>query len=524
MVVPFNRKFLFKPDVMRDIRYHCGTWPMIIAMAGQCGFVLFAIGLAFVDVSVATILHETWPVFLLILLSVLFRGTGRYSPITWGTLVFMLLGLAGVALVILSHNESELPIISSYVANPGTLFGAFIVLLSSVAAAAKAFAVKTSVTLAEKHKTGEVVFASVLASICMITAGFTLCVIGAILSETFSWHQFYYAFLGGVVIDSIGTISFRVANLKTKDLGVNALSFATPLVSLAWLWALSILGVPHVDYLIIGALGIVTANQMINVKADKRTAYGALVVSLWGFGTFIYFHKGYETDVPLELPVTVFILVLSFRVDRLVRRTAQEEAWVFETFRRLESLAVKRQIGDVKWRNLLLEIDQHKTPDGLSDAYENLAKYLAAQMKTAGAARGASAARGAVDEIAGIRHLVDNLAHSRQQGSHFGEIVAIALTGALIVTGLLVFNGEREVYGEITSFVLPSVMVFLFFNIIDLQRDRRDKILKSGDRKHGGEYIVKFDDNAKDRKWQQWISVVTSAVIVLVFAWLFVRV
>ena len=36
-----------------------------------------------------------------------------------------------------------------------------------------------------------------------------------------------------------------------------------------------------------------------------------------------------------------------------------------------------------------------------------------------------------------------------------------------------------------------------------------------------GEYMVKFDDKARSRKVQQWISVVTSAVIVLVFAWLF---
>ena len=103
---------------------------------------------------------------------------------------------------------------------------------------------------------------------------------------------------------------------------------------------LSILDVPHPDYLIIGAMAIVASNLLINAKADMRVAYSALVISLWVFGTFVYFHDGYTTEVPLELTVTVFILVLSFRVDRLARRTSREEEWVFEAFRRLELLVV----------------------------------------------------------------------------------------------------------------------------------------------------------------------------------------
>ena len=274
----------------------------------------------------------------------------------------------------------------------------------------------------------------------------------------------------------------------------------------------SVLGVPRLDYLIIGAMGIVVSNLLINVKASERVAYKALVVSLWVFGTVVYFYEGYATEIPLELPVTIFILVLAFRVDRLVRRTGQEEEWVFDVFHRLESLASEKQ-SDIKVSNALMQasntlmrIDKYKTTKDLTEAYEDMVEKLE-RARAVGIAAG---------EIMEIRRLVDKLAHSRQQGSRFGETVAIALTGGLIVTGLLFFNGDRELYGDITSFLLSSVVVFLFFNIVDLQRDRKDETLIV----KGGRYIVNFEGVA-NREKQQVISVVTSAVIVIVFGLLY---
>ena len=436
----------------------------------------------------------------------------------------MFLSIAGVALVVLSHSDTPQLVQENFgeFTNSGTFLGVILALMAAgFAAMFGACTLKLGESLANEHSTrknrdtDEVVFALVMTCICIVFAGGVFCVIGLILSETISWHQLLYALVSGLLVNTLGVIAFRAANQKTKDLGVNALAFATPLVALGWLWMFSTISVSHPDYLIMGALGIVASNLLINARADQRLAYNALVVSLWTFGTFVYLHDGYTTDVPLELPVTVFILVLSFRVDRLVRRTSQEEEWVFEAFRRLELLAEKRQISGNEWRELLLKVDKHEKLQELTAAYGKLAKYLATQMKKA------SESKGAKDEIAGIRHLVDNIAHSRQQGAHFGEIVAIALTGTLIVTGLMLFNGEREIYGEIISFVLSAVVVFLFFNILDLQKDRRGRILKHGGKEHDGEYVVKFDDKAMSRKVQQWISVVTSAVIVLVFAWLF---
>ena len=514
-----KKTLLLKPEVVGGIKSQCKSWLMLVSVLGQCGSVLFAVGLAFVDVSVAAILYETWPIFLMALMVFLFRGTDRYTRISAGTMLFVVIAFAGVAMVILGQSNTSpvLPKIGSDLSVPRTLIGAILVLVAAGTwAAHSACTLKMGVLLAKKHErlenigAGEIVFTVAMTCIALVVSGIVLCVIGLVMSETFSRHQMLYAVLGAILVDSIGAVAFRAANLKTKDLGLNALSYATPLVALAWLWALSILNVSHPDYLVIGAMGIVASNLLINSLASNRIAYKALVVSLWVFGTVIYFTDGYATDVPLELPVTIFILVLAFRVERLTRRTSQEEGWMFEAFRRLELLAARERIGGIEWRNLLLIIDRHKTAEELEKAYDSLAGKLARHITAA------DTDRKVADEITHIRHLVDNLAHSRQQGTRFGEIVAIAMAGGLIVVGLLFFNGDREFYGEIVSLLLSSVVVFLFVNIVDLEWDRRDRILK----RTGREFKVKFDD-VSNREAQQVVSVVTSAVMVFVFAWLF---
>ena len=524
-------KFLRRPKVRKDIASHSLKLPMLLTIFGYFGFVSFALAIAFVDISVAAILYETSTFFLILLVAFLFRSSGRYRANLTGTLVFLLPALAGCALVILSQNETPqlLPATGEVFSNLKVIFGVFLALLAGLCASlSSACTLKMGESIADKHdesKKGgmeEVAIAVVMTSICMAIAGVVSCVVGLAVSETLSSHQIAYAVASGLVVNSIAVITFRIANLKTSDLGVNAIAFATPLVALVWIWIFSTLDVPHVDYLIIGAMGITAANLLINVDASNRIAYKALVTSLWLFGAITYFTEGYTTDVPLELPVTVFILVLAFRVDRLVRRTGQEEEWVFDVFHRLRLLAAKGE-GDTDASNAireaaktLLKIDNHKDAAALSTEYGNMVRQLNKAMSD----------KSVADEISSIRRIVDKLSHSRQQGSRLGEIVAILLAGALIVFGLLVFSGDREIYGEITSFVLSSVVVFLFFNILDLQKDREDETMVEGNaeeydtKEFTEEFIVNFVSTT-NRKKQQFISMGTSAAIVIVFVALF---
>ena len=515
-------KFLRKEEVKRDILSYSKSRLMVISVIGQCGLVTFAAAIALVDVSIAAILYETWPFFLIPLMAFLFRNSNRYRANLVDTMFFITPAVVGVALVILSQNDTNQFLLAAgqIFRDSRTTFGVIFVVLSAISGAVfLAYTLKMGEVIADNHpdteKGGmeEIVLAVVMTSICLVIAGGVSCVIGLISSETVSSHQLTYAIASGLFIDSLAILAFRIANLKTDNIGVNALSFSTPVVALIWLWALSLLKVPHLDYLIIGALGIVAANLLINVDASRRFAYKALVLSLWVFGTIAYFTDGYSTDVPLELPVTVFILVLAFRVDRLVRRTGQEEEWVFEAFHRIKTLEENEVTTSSKGvealqaaSGYLMDIDSYKDTDGLIDAYESTVECL----------ERAAANEIPRGEIREIRRVVDSLAHSRQQGSRFGEFVAILITGALIVTGLMIFNGDRELYGDITSFLLSSVVVFLLFNIADLQRDRRDETLKV----KGGRYIVNFE-GVGDREKQQYVSMGTSVLIIAVFVALF---
>ena len=518
--------------VIEDIWSHCKSRLMLFSAIGFCGFAFFAVGLAHVDVSLAAILYETWPIFLIFLMARWFKGTQRYNPITFGTLLFVVMALIGVALVILSQSDAPQPLpahdagLAEFMTLSGVIFkvlpGVALVLMGAFCQAASGGTLKIGVLLAKEHPhekhhksndPREIVFVIVMSCICLVFAGFALCAIGVMVSEALSAHQLTYAILGGLFVNSIATFAFRYANLKTDDLGVNALAYATPLVTLIWLFALSTLDVSRLDFLIIGAMGIVASNLLINVDASDRLAYKALIVSLWLFGTITYFYDGFTTDVPLELPVTIYILVLAFRVERLARRTSQEEVWVFDAFRSIRSMAAKENIPKgactalIQASRALLDVDHHKSAAALKNAYE----------RTLGHLENARMAGIPANEITEICRMIDKLAHSRQQGSRFGEIVAIALTGLLIVLGLLAFNGERGVYGDIASFVLSSVLVFLFFNIVDLQRDRKDETIV---RENRGRYFVNFG-RVDNRERAQYVSMTISGVIVFVFVVLF---
>ena len=492
------------------------------------------------------------------------------------TMIFYVPAIAGIVLVILSHSDTPQPllIIWGVLANPktllgGTLLGVFLVLIASAFCAFQRIcATKVAERLCDKHPNREGAktyeketkdLERYMTSISLIIAGVLLCVIGLavdlIAYETisFSAHQLFYAIMGALVY-SIGAVASEVprrylinaesvnrhnreqGKIEALDLGVKlvyaarAIRFATPLGMLILLLMLSILDVLHLDYLIIGAMGITVSNLLIRDDTSERLSYQALMVSFWLFGTITYFVDGFVTEVPLELPVTVFILVLVFRVSRLVRRTGDEEQWVLEVFHKLKLLSSKEPDYEIRGmlmgaRHELIAIDEHKSVGELIASYKAMVEnFESVGEKILMADRGADEKKETLDKITDIRRLVDMLVHSRQQGSRFDEMVAVALTGGVIVLGLLIFNGDSKFYSEFSSFLLSSVVVFLFFNIIDLEKDRRDKTITEDvemTQKFKTEMSIVNFEGAKNRNLEGASSVLKSIVIVAGFLLLF---
>ena len=278
----------------------------------------------------------------------------------------------------------------------------------------------------------------------------------------------------------------------------------------------SLIDVPHIDWLIIGVAAIITANLLLNFTAEIRSAYKALIIALWVCGMSVYLHDGFPLSGYAEVVgvvSTLFILILVFRADRLVRRTTDEENSVFLIYNRLSTLARKGGISEDA-KNQLRRIDEHTKPEQLLDAYRKLKDYFKTTREEHPEYD---------DKLDELEAAVDSLAHSKQQGANFGELIALGVITFIMVCALLFFKppglfGWDGLFTEISSFLLAAVIVFLFANIFDLQHDRTNAVLKK--EKGGDLHFVAFDD-ATDRGGERWVSVIVCVAIAVAYIWLF---
>ena len=358
--------------------------------------------------------------------------------------------------------------------------------------------------------------------------------IGFVVGEQLSAGQMLIIGLLGMGIVATAAIVWRRANLITSNLGINALSYLVPILSLLWLALFLEIAVANVSFLIIGTAAIASANLLINFEAERLLGFKALVISLWGCGTLVYLRSteswgwlgqsdGYF-DV-LFLSATVFALILSFRVVRLANRNREEDNRAFKLCRELDELAWRGIIHPGVSRQVIVMDEK--------DGRELEAAYIEARNAVSGALLTADG-----QDRRKLREVevdLDLLAHSRQQGINFGEMCALFIFASLVV-GTALLSRPADVQGltgflvEMFAMLFPAVIVFLTFNVLDLQRDRVAKILVSAPQYHG--YGVAFQDTVRQgdtiersgrRKTEQWISVAVGLVLIVAYSGLFLH-
>ena len=303
-----QRALLSKPSTIEGIRRHCATRLMAVAVATSCGLALFAAGLSFIDAVVAAVIFETWPMFHIAAMAMLFRGGTRYASISATTVIFALMAFAGVTLVIISQggiSATDKSVMDHL--DLDMLFGGCLVLLAAICGSVQGSSLlRLGWMLAERHApsrtrdAGEIVFSTLMTCIAQTMGAIVICVIGLAMSETISMTQATYAVVAGLFSASLGGILFRAANTKTRDLGVNAISYTTPAVAMVWLWMFSTVDVSHAGHLVIGVAGVVAANVVINAGASMSTRDKVLIAVMWICGTAIYL------DVPSVVPWLAF--------------------------------------------------------------------------------------------------------------------------------------------------------------------------------------------------------------------------
>ena len=508
------------------------SWTMLIIVIVNFDFALFVWSTQFIDISVAAILFEIWPIILIFLMLRLLKEEGRYRRITLGMFLMLAVSFIGFVFVVLSQEGAKGIVDSSSSMN--LAIGIGLVLAAAIAASLTAFSFKWGSDLSKELPGGDdgeekesvelfsIVTAFVIGN--LIAAPITTSV-GLIQGETLSFKMIGIGVVGGVFINAVSSILWRKSNLITNNLGVNALGYAAPILALVWLALFSLVDVIRPDYLIVGTAAIITANLLINFEAEVRIGFKSLLVALWTCGLFVllrddillnngdFLWTGASYFGALTLAATIFTLIMSFRVARLVSRTTDEENRQFALFQRLDLLAKRNVISD-DIRESILRIDvSEQRPEELASAYNEAMRYIT----EASVATQNDTDRQSLSEAEAE---LNSLVHSKQHGLVFGELFALYIfAGICVLITLLskpVVTGWTAFLIDMFAMLFASVIIFLIFNVHDLQQER---ILPSLQRRKAqfDRYEVLFRD-ARTRAFEQSISIAAATVIILGYA------
>ena len=283
------------------------VWAMVFAVISHMDSTFFTLSLGFVDVSVAAILFETWPILMVLLIVFLFRDEDRYQRNMLSVVPLMLMGFVGFGFVVISQFggfSGDYDFVSLLLGVGLAVVGAGV---SSLGAFTFRWGADLSSDLEEvlvENDRGDggagysdtewwnaepvfdrqesglvdkddeyalnmfgVVLGQTIANLLAVPVNAGM---GVAFSESISTQSLLIAFVGGVLCNGVANIFWRRANVVTTNLGVNAVAYATPIFSLVWLALFWHIDVARADFLLIGAMSIVSANILINFESEVR--------------------------------------------------------------------------------------------------------------------------------------------------------------------------------------------------------------------------------------------------------------
>ncbi len=238
--------------------------------------IFFAMSLAYINVAIASVLAAIKPLVVVFFLSLLFKKSARYQKITLSKSLLFVLAFIGAALVVASQSES-FGSIARDLLNRNTVIGTLLVLFSAlVGGMGVPYSLKLGAAASEKKgKADELFFTmAILVFVWFVTSALFL-IFGLTSNETFADIDITPPIVFGFFGMGLSAILSRAANFKTTNLGINALRYLTPILTLIWLGFASLIDVPHLDWLVIGSAVIIAANLLLNFKPTNRIAHNA---------------------------------------------------------------------------------------------------------------------------------------------------------------------------------------------------------------------------------------------------------
>ena len=257
------------------------------------GYTAFAWSARLVEVSLTTVIVESWPLFYLPLAERLMRHQGRYLRATPLRMLPVLLGFLGFVLVVSSHAGG---IGRLHTLGLLPLLGILLALLGALSSTSSSYNVLWATRLRLELRAlapglGEYrleLFGMMLAFTLgsLASAGLNLLGEAALLGWRFpplpSLREFLLVGLvGGLLLDLLGTLGQRTAVYRAVNLAVNALAFAIPVFSLLWIWLFWRVGVARPGLLLAGALVILFSNPLVAL-GDRVLPWLAAHRPSWG--------------------------------------------------------------------------------------------------------------------------------------------------------------------------------------------------------------------------------------------------
>ena len=508
--------------------------PMIgLSIIANFNFAFFAWSTRFVDVSIAAILFESWPIFIILIADRLFRDRTRYHRITKEMLLLLALGLGGFAFVVVGQAGGFANVETGGLSM--VIAGVVLAVCGAIATSFTVFSFRWGTDLAQefpaevKQAVGEdaLDFFGLLVAFLIASAvsGALNAFAGMNSGEVMDSRSLLIAVCVGGATNGIANVAWRKANLATANLAINALAYATPIFSLAWLFLFYQVAPERPDYLVAGAVGIIIVNLLLNFEAEIRFGFKALLLALWACGAFVYLRDDVLQYLPfgewhwpgetyfgaLGLSATVFTLLRSFRVARLSTQTQDEDNRLYTLFQNVDLLA-RRNVIDEAARDHVLALDYAVTPEQLQTAYRRAKDCL-------DRAEATNPDPDDQAQLAEAETQLNVIAHSRQQGIEFGELFALIIFGGITVfIGMASRPGVTGWIGflvEMLVVLFSAVIVFLIVNVWDLHRDRAGEILERREEYDG--YGVVFRD-AVNRRFEQTTSIVVGLLVTAAFA------
>ena len=542
---------LFNANILRLVVGRAIDHRIALSIAANFNFAFLAWSTRFVDVSISAIMFGTWPIFIVIIHDRLYKHEERYHRLSPEILLLIAFGLLGFAFIIVGQAGGFQNVETGRLAE--LIIGVVLATLGAIATACNAFGFRWGTDLAQKISDagrpvtpgdesdqeeapaqGDLDFLGLLVALLIASAvsGLLNTFVGISSGEVMDSRSLFIAIVVGGAASGIANAAWRKANLIAHHAGVNALAFAAPVFSLAWLFLLTQTQPENLDYLIIGIIGIVIVNLLINSEAEVRFGFKALLLALWTCGAFVYLRDDVLQYLPfgewqwpgetyfgaLGLSATVFTLLRSFRVARLSTQTQEEDNRLYTLFQNVDLLA-RRDVIHQAARMHVISIDKAVTPEQLKAAYQDTKDCLDR----------AEASNPDPDDqvqLAEAETQLNVIAHSRQQGIEFGELFALIIFGGITVfLGMASRPGVTGWIGflvEMLVVLFSAVIVFLIINVWDLHRDRAGDILEEQQyQDHDGAvfyegYGVVFRD-AVSRRLEQTTSIVIGLLVTIAY-------